>query len=231
MDRRRAAFLLAGFVVAGIGFVAAANAWVLLAARGDSTTRVADVPRAHVAIVPGALVHPDGRMSAMLADRVHSAADLYRAGKVERILVSGDHHRLGYDEPDTMRDALLRAGIPSHTIFTDYAGFDTWSTMVRAREVFGVDHAVVVTQGFHMARALSLGRSAGLDLHGFVSDRGHSYGSQGTRSGVREVAARVKGLQQAVLEPAVLLGPSHPINGNGRNSWGPADPLAPRPPG
>jgi SanA protein len=228
MNRRRAAFLLIAFVATGIGFVAAANAWVLLAARGDSTTRVTDVPRAHVAIVPGALVYPDGRMSAMLADRVQSAADLYRAGKVERILVSGDHHRLGYDETDAMRDALLRAGVPSRTIFTDYAGFDTWSTMVRAREVFGVDHAVVVTQGFHMARALSLGRAAGLELHGFVSDRGHSYGSQGTRSGVREVAARVKGLQQAVLQPAVLLGPAHPITGDGRTSWGPADLDAPR---
>ena len=127
-----------------------------------------------------------------------------------------------------MRDALLRAGVPSRAIFTDYAGFDTWSTMVRAREVFGVDRAVLVTQGFHMARALSLGRAAGLDVTGFVSDRGHGYGSQGTRSGVREVAARVKGLQQAVLQPAVLLGPSHPITGNGRNSWGPVDPLAPR---
>jgi SanA protein len=225
MDRRRAAFLLVGFVVTIIGFVGAVNAWMLLAARGDSTTRVADVPSAQVAIVPGALVHPDGRMSAMLADRVRSAADLYRAGKVDRILVSGDHHRLGYDEPDTMRDALLAAGIPARAIFTDYAGFDTWSTMVRAREVFHVERAVVVTQGFHMARALSLGRAAGLELHGLVSDRGHGYGAQGTRSRVRELAARVKGFQQAVAQPDVLLGPAHPISGNGRTSWGPADPL------
>jgi SanA protein len=231
MDRRRALALVAGVLIAGIGFVGAVNAWMLLAARGDSTARVAAVERAQVAIVPGALVHPDGRMSAMLADRVESAADLYRAGRVARILASGDHHRLGYDETDTMRDALLRAGVPSRAIFTDYAGFDTWSTMVRAREVFKVDRAVVVTQGFHMARALSLGRAAGLELNGFVSDRGHAYGAQGTRSDVREVAARVKGAQQAVFRPAVLLGPAHPIDGNGRSSWGPADPLAPRPPG
>lgn len=79
-----------------------------------------------------------------------------------------------------------------------------------------------------MARALSLGEAAGLDLRGFVADRGHGYGAQGTRSRVREVAARVKGLQQALVRPAVLLGPSHPIGGNGRDSWGPADPLAPR---
>jgi SanA protein len=231
MDRRRAALVFMGLVVAGIAFVAVANAWVLLTARGDSTTRVTDVRRAHVAIVPGALVYPDGRMSGMLADRVRSAVDLYRSDKVQRILVSGDHHRLGYDETDTMRDALLRASVPSRAIFTDYAGFDTWSTMVRAREVFGVDRAVVVTQGFHMARALSLGRAAGLNVRGLVSDRGHNYGSQGTRSSVREVAARVKGAGQALLQPTVLLGPSHPISGNGRNSWGPADPLAPRAPG
>jgi SanA protein len=102
--------------------------------------------------------------------------------------------------------------------------------MVRARKVFGVDRAVVATQGFHMARALSLGRAAGLDLHGLTADRGHDYGSQGTRSGVREIAARVKGLRQAVLHPGVLLGPAHPIAGNGRHSWGPIDPLAPSPP-
>jgi vancomycin permeability regulator SanA len=96
----------------------------------------------------------------------------------------------------------------------------------RARGL-GVQRAVVVTQGFHMARALSLGRAAGLEVGGLVADRGHDPGHQGVRSDLREVAARVKGLQQSVLRPDVLLGPRHPISGNGRTSWGPPDPLAP----
>jgi SanA protein len=74
------------------------------------------------------------------------------------VLVSGDHHTWSYDEPDTMREALLRAGVPASAIFTDHAGFDTWASMVRARKVFGARNVIVVTQGFHMARALYLAR-------------------------------------------------------------------------
>jgi hypothetical protein len=133
--------------------VVAANAYVVLTG-GKATGDVREVPHAQVAIVPGAFVQPDGRMSTMLADRVHEAAELWEAGKVDRILVSGDHHRWEYDEPDTMRDALEREGVPARVIFTDHAGFDTWATMVRAKQVFGVSSAVVVTQGFHMPRPL-----------------------------------------------------------------------------
>jgi SanA protein len=222
--RRRIA-LVVGFGLVGVLSVVVLNVYVLARA-GGAAGDVADVRRAQVAIVPGALVQPDGRMSAMLADRVARAAELYRAGKVERILVSGDHGRLGYDEPDTMRDALLKAGVPARAIFTDYAGFDTWSTMVRARKVFAVRDAIVVTQGFHMARSLYLAEQAGLDVQGLVADRG-GYGRKGKESGVREVLARVKGFQQGALKPSVLLGPAHPITGDGRMSWGPADPLAP----
>ena len=126
----------------------AGNAVVLVRSHGRIHSAVADVEPAQVAIVPGALVKADGSMSAMLRDRVAGAVALYQAGTVSRILVSGDHHRLGYDETDTMRDAVLAAGVPAEAVFTDYAGFDTWSTMQRARKVFDVRSAVVVTQGF-----------------------------------------------------------------------------------
>lgn len=99
--------------------VAAANAYILLSTSGEATGNVADVPQTEVAIVPGALVPPDGRMSTMLADRVEEAAALWHAGKVKKILVSGDH------EPDTMRKALVRAGVPPRDVFEDHAGFDT----------------------------------------------------------------------------------------------------------
>ncbi|HYC80666.1 MAG TPA: ElyC/SanA/YdcF family protein, partial [Solirubrobacterales bacterium] len=112
------------------------------------------MPPAEVAIVPGAMVQADGKMSAMLADRVEQAARLWHAGKVEKVLVSGDHHTWAYDEPDTMRKALVARGVPPRDVFEDHAGFDTWATMVRARAIFNVEDAVVVTNGFHMARAL-----------------------------------------------------------------------------
>ena len=196
-----------------------ANAVVLVRTHGRIHSDVAGVDQAEVAIVPGALVKPDGSMSAMLRDRVAGAVALYRAGTVTRILVSGDHRRLGYDETDTMRDAVLAAGVPAEAVFTDYAGFDTWSTMRRARQVFDVQSAVVVTQGFHAARAVDLGLAAGIDTQGLTV--GGAYGRKGRESSVREVLARVKGLGEATFRPAVMLGPELPINGLGPSSWGP----------
>jgi SanA protein len=150
----------------GVAVVGLANVYVLLSVSGESTADVADVPPAEVAIVPGALVQPDGKMSAMLADRVTQAAALWKAGKVKRILVSGDHHEWGYDEPDTMRKSLVADGVPPKVIFEDHAGLDTWATMVRARSIFQVHSAVVVTQNFHMPRALYLADAAGMGASG-----------------------------------------------------------------
>ena len=212
------AFLLTSLVVF-------ANAWVLLGARGDSTADVSAVRPAQVAIVPGALVQPDGEMSSMLADRVSGALALWRAGKVERILVSGDHHRWAYDEPTTMRKALVEGGVPPRAIFQDHAGFDTWATMVRAGSIFGMRDAVVVTQGFHMPRALFLAHEAGIDATGLTTDL-HPYGPQGTKSDVREVLSRVKAVADVALGTPALGGPRIPISGDGRVSWGP-----PAPPG
>jgi SanA protein len=216
----RAALVVSGLLAAG---VAVANAYVLLGVRGDSTDRVADVPHAQVAIIPGALVQPDGRMSTMLTDRVRRAAELWHAGKVEKILVSGDHHTWAYDEPDTMRKALVRDGVPPRDIFEDHAGFDTWATMVRARSVFGVRHAVVVTQGFHMSRALYLANAADIDATGLTSDL-HPYGVQGVKSDVREVLSRVKAVADTTLDTPAIGGPPIPISGDGRSSWGPTPP-------
>jgi SanA protein len=213
--------------VLGVLFVSGANAVVLARSHGRIHAGVGGVHAAQVAIVPGALVRSDGTMSAMLRDRVAGAVALYESGTVTRILVSGDHHRLGYDETDTMRDAVLAAGVPAEAVFTDYAGFDTWSTMRRARQVFDVRSAVVVTQGFHAARAVDLGRAAGIDTQALTV--GGSYGTKGRISSIREVVARVKGLGEAILRPAVTGGPELPISGAGPSSWGPLDPEAPVP--
>jgi SanA protein len=212
--------------LAGVGLLAAvivfANAYVLFSA-GGRTSSVADAPHAQVAIVPGALVKPDGSMSTMLADRVSRARQLWRAGKVERILVSGDHGAWAYDEPGTMRRALVRSGVPGRVVFEDHAGFDTWQTMVRARGIFGVRNALVVTQGFHMPRSLFLADAAGIDATGVVADL-HPYGAQGRKSDVREVLSRVKAVADVTLDSAAVGGDPIPITGDGRASWGPAPP-------
>lgn len=210
--------------------VAAANAYVL-GAGGDATGDVAAVPPAPVAIVPGALVEPDGDMSAMLADRVRQAAALWHAGKVEKILVSGDHGAWAYDEPGTMRKALVADGVRPRDVFEDHAGFDTWATMVRARSIFGVREAVVVTQGFHMPRALYLADAAGIEATGLTADL-HEWGFQGRKSGVREVLSRVKAVVDAGLDTPAMAGPRIPISqADGRESWGPEPPLGTPPAG
>jgi SanA protein len=163
-------------------------------------------------------------MSAMLADRVRQAAALWDAGKVEKILVSGDHHSWDYDEPDTMRKALVRMGVPGRDVFEDHAGFDTWATMVRARSIFGVKDAVVVTQGFHMPRALFLADAAGIHASGLTADL-HQWGYQGRKSEVREVLSRVKAIADVTLDTPAMAGPRIPIDStDGRESWGPVPP-------
>jgi SanA protein len=220
---RAAKVLLAALALVML-LVTAANAYVLLAARGDSTEHVDEVPEAQTAIVLGAQVHADGRMSRMLADRVTRAAELWRAGKVERVLVSGDHGQWAYDEPNTMRKALVELGVPPRVIFEDHAGFDTWSTMIRAKRVFAVESAVIVTQGFHMARALFLADQTGLAATGLTSDvRG--YGRNGIKVNIRELLSRVKAVGDAALDTDVVLGPPVPISGDdGSASWGPPPP-------
>jgi SanA protein len=219
---------LSRFALGGAALLAllamGANAYILLSTEGEATGEVAEVPSAQVAIVPGALVEPDGDMSAMLADRVRQAARLWRAGKVEKILVSGDHGSWRYDEPDTMRIALVEQGVRPRDVFEDHAGFDTWATMVRARSIFGVNSAVVVTQGFHMPRALFLADATGIEATGLTADL-HTWGFQGKKSEVREVLSRVKAIADVSLDTPAMAGPKIPVDSaDGRESWGPAPP-------
>jgi SanA protein len=214
---KRAFAIAAGFLIA---VIAIPNLLVLKGGRG-STDRTNDVPHAQAALVLGAQVMPNGHPSRMLEDRIAAAADLYKAGKVDKLLLSGDHSRAVYDEVGTMKLQLLKRGIPAEDIFTDHAGFDTWDSAQRARRVFDVDSAVVVTQRFHMARALYDARRAGLRATGYEADRdAHGYGRVMTRLRVREAAARVKALGDALTgaDPH-FLGPAIPVTGDGRTSW------------
>lgn len=221
--RRRIA--LSALILGALGFasVVAANAIVLLQADGQIWSKASEAGHAQVAIVPGALVNDDGTMSTMLADRVTQAEALWKAGKVDRILVSGDHGSWSYDEPTTMKNALVAAGVPANAVFTDHAGFNTHATMERARKVFGVESAIIVTQGFHMKRSLFLADAAGFQADGLTSDL-HGYGGQGIKSDVREVASRAKAVIDVLTGGAVTGGEPVPITGPARASWGPTAP-------
>jgi SanA protein len=217
---RRMKRIVALGVVCGLLVVGVPNLIVWLGGRSPVTTDVAKVPHAQAALVLGAQVYRDGRPSIMLTDRINAAAELYKAGRVDKVLLSGDHGRKTYDEVGTMRRILLAQGIPAQDIFTDHAGFDTWDSAQRARRVFDVQSAVVVTQKFHMARALYDARRAGLKATGYAADR-RDYGTVMRRLEVREAAARVKTLGDAITGANPhFLGTEIPITGDGRVSWG-----------
>jgi vancomycin permeability regulator SanA len=183
---RRALLAVAAASVAA-AFVAN---FIVLREGGARVREPAQVPDADVVLVLGAGLRPDGSPSDMLTDRLETALDLYRAGRAPRILVSGDHARPSYDEPGAMRAWLEDRGVPDAAIVMDHAGFDTYSSMWRARTVFGVEHVVVVTQAFHLPRALFLAGRLGLDATGVVADRRAYRGI--AWSEVRETASRPK---------------------------------------
>ncbi len=177
-------------------------------------------PAAKVAIVLGAGVYKDGTPSPMLADRLATGVELYKLGKVDKLLLSGDHGTTTYDELKVMLRYCLDRGVPDEDIFTDHAGFDTYDTMYRARDVFKVTDALVVTQGFHLPRAVYTARALGLDATGVRADI-QAYGSEWGFA-LREWPARANAfLQLYVTKPGPrYLGPVIPIDGDGRATRG-----------
>ncbi|MFF9000643.1 vancomycin high temperature exclusion protein [Streptomyces achromogenes] len=181
--------------------------WLRLST-ADRLRTTADVPRTEVAVVFGAGLW-DGEPSPYLAHRLDAAVALYRAGRIEVVLVTGDNSRDDYDEPDAMRAYLTEHGVPDRRIVSDYAGFDTWDSCVRARRVFGVDRAVLISQDFHIRRAVALCEAAGVDSYGVGVAAEHDvtwyYG------GTRELFAAGKAALDAVFRPDPrFLGPREP---------------------
>ncbi|MCX5382630.1 vancomycin high temperature exclusion protein [Streptomyces sp. NBC_00083] len=194
--------------VAAACVLALAPATWLYAGTGGRIGTVDDAPAAGVAVVFGAGLWK-GEPSPYLAGRLDAAVRLYRAGKVKAVLVTGDNSRTDYDEPDAMRGYLVRHGVPGTRVVADFAGFDTWDSCVRAKKVFGVDRAVLVSQGFHIRRAVALCEAAGVRSYGVGVDAAHDvtwyYG------GTREVFAAGKALLDVVVEPdPTFLGPREP---------------------
>ena len=165
-------------------------------------------------LVLGCLVHDSGRPSDMLRDRLQRGVELYTLGAAPKLLMSGDHGRADYNEVGAMKDYATGAGIPSSDVFMDHAGFSTYESIYRARDVFEADRIVIVTQEYHLYRALHIADALGIEAWGVAADY-HTYVGQPVRE-AREILARAKDFLQAAIQPKpTFLGEVISIAGNG----------------
>lgn len=166
-------------------------------------------------LVLGCAVWADNKPSPMLKDRLDAAIELYRKGAAPKLLLSGDNSIPEYSEPDCMYQYALDQGIPDEDIFLDFAGFSTYDSIYRAKEVFCAERIIVVTQKYHMFRALKIAKALGIDAKGASSDQ-RKYAGRINRE-VREVLARNKDLVKSIIKPEpTFLGEKIPVNGDGR---------------
>ena len=196
-----------------LGLLVLIAAWLILGAyaRGRIYTPAAVPPR-RIAIVFGVGLYRNGYPTPVLADRVTAAANLYFAGKVEKLLMSGDNRFVDYNEPEAMRKLAVSLGVPNDAIVLDYAGRRTYDTCYRARAIFEVDQAILVTQAFHMPRALYLCNRLGVNAIGVTSDLRRYPRLSELSWNLREVLADVAALWDVNIgHPIPVLGKQEPI--------------------
>jgi vancomycin permeability regulator SanA len=200
----------------GIGMILGINAYVMSVggARILTAQEAAQLEGIDCIIVLGCQVKPNGTPSHMLHDRLQRGVELYQMNAAPKILMSGDHGRVEYNEVATMKQFALDEGVPSEDVFMDHAGFSTYETMYRAKEVFDAHKVIIVTQEYHLYRALYIADKLGLDAYGVSSDY-RTYAGQIVRD-VREVLARCKDFVTTIFKPKpTYLGDVIPISGNG----------------
>ena len=172
-------------------FSGAVTAYVLTSTRDDVHTIAqieASGERAQAVLVLGASVFADGTPSDILADRLEVAADLYLAGAADAVIVSGDNRSAHYNESDAMKEYCIKLGVPADAIIVDHAGYDTYASVYRARYVYDKQDVFIVTQAYHLYRALAIAHGLGMEAQGVAADKG-SYDNQMSYS-VREILAR-----------------------------------------
>jgi SanA protein len=185
---------------------------ILLLKASPQTFSREDAPVRRVAIVFGAEVKRDGTPSAVLRDRIETAIALYKAGKVEKLLMSGDNRFADYNEPESMRQYALTLGVPDADIVLDYAGRRTYDTCYRAKEIFGVSSAILVTQRFHLPRALFLCKAFGIDALGVEAENYYYLKRLRFYWNLRELLASIQSVGDVYLfKPLPVLGNREPI--------------------
>lgn len=190
---RSRSFICSSFIFVGLVALSLCltDRWVSQSTSSRHTPDPSSIPPQEVALLLGCSEYlSDGRLNLYFLHRVNAAAELYHAGKCDYLLVSGDHSTKEYNEPETMRRALINRGVPDEKIVSDFAGFRTLDSVVRAKEVFQQDALIVVSQKFHNERAIFIGEHHGIDLTGFnAANVGASVHAQ---TWLREKLARFK---------------------------------------
>ena len=202
--------LLCGIAVLGI------NSYVKKSAADQIITPegAAELTDADCILVLGCYVYDSGRPSDMLADRLRRGIELYQTGAAPKLLMSGDHGQKDYNEVKAMKLKAMEAGIPSEDVFMDHAGFSTYESIYRARDVFAADKVIIVTQEYHLYRALYIANALGVEAYGVAADY-HTYVGQANRE-VREILARNKDFATSILKPnPTYLGEVIPVSGDG----------------
>lgn len=217
------AFIIAG--ITGILLITGLNLWVIgnassliynASAEGDSHNgeQLYQFSESHDCIIILGAGLRDDKPSPMLKDRLEKGISLYKAGAAPKLLMSGDHGRTGYNEVQVMKQYAIDAGVPSEDIFMDHAGFSTYESMIRARDIFEVASPIIVTQKYHLYRAVYIGKTLGIRCLGVATDD-FAYGGQFYRS-LRECLARCKDILTTQFStPPTYGGEKLPISGNG----------------
>ena len=202
--------------ILGAALLLGINAWVKSSVKDYILTEEQAVQLTDMdcILVLGCKVGADGTLSHMLEDRLRQGVALYDLGAAPKLLMSGDHGTESYDEVDAMKHYAVDAGIASQNVFMDHAGFSTYESIYRAKEVFGVQRLIIVTQEYHLYRALMIARELGLEAFGVAANY-RTYAGQTSRD-IREILARVKDFGMTIFWPEpTYLGDVIPISGNG----------------
>lgn len=192
------------------------NGYVILRSQRNILTleKAKDLTDVDCVLVLGCQVKPDGVPSHMLEDRLRKSVELFHAGVAPKLLMSGDHGEKYYNEVGAMKQYAVNAGIKASDVFMDHAGFSTYESMYRAKEVFGAKKIIIVTQKYHLYRAIYIANSLGLEAYGVACDY-RSYSGQFYRD-VREILARNKDFLTSIFKPMpTYLGETIPVGGDG----------------
>ena len=204
------------FGIVGISTVAVINSIVKLTAADQilTSTEAAALTDVDCILVLGCYVHESGRPSDMLQDRLRRGVELYDFGAAPKLLMSGDHGRTNYDEVAAMKQFAIDEGIPSQDVFMDHAGFSTYESIYRAKEIFQADKILIVTQEYHLYRAIYIANQLGMEAYGVSSDY-HRYVGQAMQN-CREILARIKDCGTCMIRPEpTYLGDAIPVSGDG----------------
>ena len=217
MKKKKKAILIVAAVLVLLALLLGLGPDLLMVAAGCRkivSAEEAAVFGADCILVLGAGLMPDGSPSLMLGERIHTGVELYAAGAAPKLLMSGDHGSHDHDEVNAMKDAAMARGVPSEDVFMDHAGFSTYDSFYRAGAIFGAKKVVVVTQAYHLPRALWIARALGLEAVGVACDT-QRYPGQLYRD-VREILARDKDFFKCILRPLPrYLGEAIPLAGSG----------------